>query len=500
MGDTFNVILEGLVISERHVDNGKREICIQSARKESFTVLLDASAYPETSKWFSVKKARNLIYKGVGVRVCGSYQEDNDDVIHATSLHICSVNPSKQYLARLFSFSLDDLYILFPYEIPSENLPPPFVKACAPISEDILQKVYEFSQRERSAGRGAKLWKTLEIEELSTQLFESQSENTIIQSKPKNLCIPKVSKQSLEAVRRMERLYLRPCDGDIDEYIFHPETCTYSTKRKVESDIHEAVYYGDIDPCHNLPVPHDERRLKYVDERKRPQIKCMLEILQELLDRRQNKNCPILRAADIGGGRGYFGIAVAGTFSNIHVTVVDNNDSSLQAGRSRAEAAGLDNMDFVHCDLGDSKQVEKLGQFDIVFGLHCCGGLAEAAVEVALKCMADFCVSTCCFRSNPELASLTRFAENIIRTKNEDDDDEVVSRYKRDVSSVATLSVTVGGNDQHCAIRAYNSMRLVAAEKKFHMIHSKSELQTWQETFPVEYSVQNRVLVGTIVE
>ena len=99
----------------------------------------------------------------------------------------------------------------------------------------------------------------------------------------------------------------------------------------------------------------------------------------------------------------------------MHVTVVDCNKSSLQAGKASAEAAGLvDNMEFVYCDLSDSSQVQELlkrQEFDLVLGLHCCGGLAETAVELAIQCRADFCVSTCCFRSNPELASLTRLAE-----------------------------------------------------------------------------------------
>ena len=45
----------------------------------------------------------------------------------------------------------------------------------------------------------------------------------------------------------------------------------------------------------------------------------------------------------------------------------------------------------------------------VVIGLHCCGGLSEASVELAAECnaAAGFCVCTCCFCSNPELATLT---------------------------------------------------------------------------------------------
>jgi hypothetical protein len=44
---------------------------------------------------------------------------------------------------------------------------------------------------------------------------------------------------------------------------------------------------------------------------------------------------------------------------------------------------------------------------DIVCGLHCCGGLSERALELAIHASAHFAVCTCCFCSNPELASLT---------------------------------------------------------------------------------------------
>jgi hypothetical protein len=77
---------------------------------------------------------------------------------------------------------------------------------------------------------------------------------------------------------------------------------------------------------------------------------------------------------------------------------------------------------------------------------------------------------------------------------------EEACQYKEDVSLVAALAVTVGGKGQHSAIRAYNSMRLVAAEARFNILYTDSVLRTWQEMFPVEYSVQNRVLMGTIVQ
>ena len=246
-----------------------------------------------------------------------------------------------------------------------------------------------------------------------------------------------------------------------------------------------------------------------------------------------------VRLVDVGGGRGDLSNAVAAYFAqpcvrrrfSVHVTVVDSNGPSLEAGRDRAAAAGLSPlMSFVLCDLSDKAQTAGLiasggagglsssSSFDLVFGLHCCGGLAEAAVELAVRSRARaFCVSTCCFRSYPSLASLTRNADVMIARGEEgvglgtDDDEE---EHGRDRDLVSSLAVVVGGRGQHRAIRAMNAMRLVSAEDRFSSGtkaalsttsvsssrrrdgEGSEELVTWQEAFPVRYSVQNRVMIG----
>jgi len=68
---------------------------------------------------------------------------------------------------------------------------------------------------------------------------------------------------------------------------------------------------------------------------------------------------------------------------------MDNNESSLAAGRKRSLVSNLDkHISFVLCDLSKEEKVDEVlgdvGRFDLVFGLHCCGGLAETAVELAL--------------------------------------------------------------------------------------------------------------------
>jgi len=448
------------------------------------------------------------LYPGVRLHVSGYRDEEN--ILCATSIAIASVHPSKQYLARLFSFSVDQLQILFSSDENrhqgKKSLPTGLLNACAPLSLDELQQVHQYCQEERLYGGGTTLWKSLPIEKVSTRLYQHQSTNAIVQPKPKSLKIPRVSNASLESVQRLEGWYLRrlPSDGTVENYTFDETTQSHVSSAQGHATFipqDETIHhYGNYDPCLNLPNPKDARRLKYVDQRKRPQVQWMLNLVQQWMNK-TNKEKRTIHVVDIGGGRGYFGIAVAAFFpTTMHVTVVDCNESSLQAGKTSASAAGLvDNIEFVYCDLNDSFQVKELLErqdFDLVLGLHCCGGLAEAAVELAIQCRADFCVSTCCFRSHPELASLTRLAEQIRMQSTS----EETCQYKEDVSRVAALAVTVGGKGQHSAIRAYNSMRLVAAETRFNILYTDSVLRTWQETFPVEYSVQNRVLMGTIVQ
>jgi len=130
--------------------------------------------------------------------------------------------------------------------------------------------------------------------------------------------------------------------------------------------------------------------------------------------------------ADIGGGRGDLANAVAAQFAQprvqqqiaARVAVIDNNGSSLAAEIKRALANNFDkHISCVLCDLTKEEKMDEVlgdaGRFDLVFGLHCYRGLAETAVELALRsnqysgAVVAFCVSTCCYLSNTHLVSLT---------------------------------------------------------------------------------------------
>ena len=209
----------------------------------------------------------------------------------------------------------------------------------------------------------------------------------------------------------------------------------------------------------------------------------------------------------------------------VHVLVVDVNEKSLEAGRQRAAAAGLSSYTtFSKLDVRDARAIDALLSSSsrpvaVVFGLHCCGGLAEAALEVALRARAGFVVCSCCFRSNPMLASLSRASDELAfpssssfpsfssssssssssststssAASSSPSSPSSPSQHAQDRMAVAGLAVADGYQGQHRAQRAINALRLRALEARG---RAKGELRTWQEYFPRHYSIQNRVLCG----
>ena len=159
---------------------------------------------------------------------------------------------------------------------------------------------------------------------------------------------------------------------------------------------------------------------------------------------------------------------------------------------------------------------DRVGAVALVFGLHCCGGLTEAAIELAMTARCHFCVCSCCFCSNPMLNTLSRRADEIVKsngngTGGETGENTAAERlHIEDRKIVATLaSSTTKQEGQHRAMRAINALRLAAAKAAFVEGNAGEEKTdtgtgtgtvsvTHQETFSSQFSVQNRVLVGRI--
>jgi hypothetical protein len=576
------IVLEGRVIREMPNGNMRRKLYMQDGeyqdRQTNTLVHLDAERFPQTELWMSIKHARKLICPGIVLHVEGivatnellseseEVEEDVQQILLATHIQVISVLPAAPYLARLLSFPLETLCQLFPekdiVDAPSSSvassqspitLPMPLVLALQPCSIQRCKEIFRLCNHERDSGRSATLFKNQALVQACKDIreFQGWTSTRSPHGRPARTTV-----KTWEALLRMEQLWCRETDGteeNLDENKWKPspkqttenshgQDVTPSLQDHDDSRSHERVVYGgvDVDPSLNLPDLTDERRIRYAEERKRPQIQRMLELIRRLTGfsdegiERKNESCAQdvpseLHLLDIGGGRGDLANAVTAFFAQpeiqkhvcAHVTVIDINQPSLEAGKARAEASDLQSyMSFVYCDLGEKDEVEKLlserRKVDLVFGLHCCGGLAEAAVELAVASRAAFCVSTCCFRSNQHLASLTRLSENIVLSRTDHESDQnnaslenqhdlqsILSRQKQDRERVSTLAVLAGAQGQHRAIRAYNAMRLIAVEQRFNEIHNSStscgsvSMRTWQESFPIEFSVQNRIMVGT---
>uniref|UniRef100_A0A7S2XIY5 Methyltransferase domain-containing protein n=1 Tax=Attheya septentrionalis TaxID=420275 RepID=A0A7S2XIY5_9STRA len=487
------------------------------------------------------------------------------DYILATNIIITGAVPATPYLARVLSFPLETLVELFGEETLSINLAATAVVdksdtsriiqnaalvhlTCAlrPCSVVRCQDLRQMCHEETLAGRYGTLFKKPELLQLCDDMRECQGWTRGARS------APTTSSDTWSALLRMEQQWCRETTDDNNDVVdveyngpIENEAANSSMPMADESmEHHDRVVYGgvDVDPSLNLPDPNDTRRQQYVDQRKRPQVLWMLRLIRRLLDcgdenvvkHPNNSHAAttdimtprIYHVADIGGGRGDLANAVAAYFAqphirefvHVHVTVVDINQSSLDAGRERATLANLEShMSFVLCDLANESQVSTLllnqqQSFDLVFGLHCCGGLAEAAVELALKSRASFCISTCCFRSNMNLATLSSLSDTMMMASESSGSTtsytglggvgtKRVEQHQKDRDLVSTLAIVVGGEGQDRSIRALNAMRLAAAKEKVYTMsnitnNASGKFRTWQETFPIQYSNQNRVMVG----
>jgi hypothetical protein len=568
-------ILFGRIVSNNAAGPLAREICIQDEKsnndQEGFVrVHLDGEKYPDKAVWMTNRGARMLFCPGVSLCVHGISKNPDgtgqqellvgttSTDIWATRIMIVGALPTTPYLARLLSFSFETLHSLFRDEQDdnasdinsTEALLPPLSLVCAlrPYTVKQCHDLCRMCQAEKTEGRYQTLFKKKELVQLCEKI-------RLFQGWSRDPQAPQVtSAERWAALLAMEEQWCRKTDGDEHDCAAGQEVAG-TNHHQQSSDL--IVYGGvNVDPSLNLPDTSDERRIAYVDQRKRPQVLWMLGLIRRLVgcddnvvstnfdDAAQNvatdANAPrVIHFADIGGGRGDLANAVAAFFAqphipfSAHVTVMDVNQSSLDAGRERAAAANLgSSMSFVLCDLSDEKQVAALlstQRFDLVFGLHCCGGLAETAVELALTSRASFCVSTCCFCSNEHLASLSSLADDMIASAVVAPEcaettaiTGCVEQHQSYRALVSMLAVTVGGQGQHRAMRALNAMRLVAAEKRFNALHDvvvstvlpagednaiaavapspaiNIRLRTWQESFPVEFSVQNRIMIGTV--
>ncbi|CAB9511932.1 unknown protein [Seminavis robusta] len=190
----------------------------------------------------------------------------------------------------------------------------------------------------------------------------------------------------------------------------------------VELPIINLPQNNDHNDSHHDDVPSTER-LEYLRQKKWPQIQWILQRLSHQM------GGDFRHVLDVGGGRGDLAVAIARAFPTAHVTVVDQNEPSLEAGREYARQLGLSvatssskegeeeatmgQMRF-HCanfasfveeyhhQVHQENQPENQNNnnnrpIDVVVALHACGDLSDLALQFAHRIQAKFTICPCCY-------------------------------------------------------------------------------------------------------
>lgn len=670
------------VISESKADRSmKRRLTVVLLNEEkipevsstsTMELLLDATLAPQVVKWMKIKHAFKLLAKGVEVRFrlqckkSGGAQTDKESspihLLQEIRVHQLR-EPIAQYISRLFLFSCQDLWELFPSDESSKStssgnesiaFSSTLLYAVRPLSLADCQHLQTLCHSERTEGRSVTFFKSPVVQEAVKrirQYHEEREEQHDYDTAPKVLYNKNLMR--LRPIRRwdeqaLQRIETAWCSDEAITVANDCEKASLSSTHTLDGpiEVFDTVelnnqltamakkYEKQLAKATekrmetvNLPNPCDQRRITYLDTRKQPQIEWMIRRILRLVgceyvlrlretetmgqsssstrppktlkvgnnsssnDRAVTRAIPQSKTTstafhensskqrkrtflDIGGGRGDLAVALALVLqqdceNQYHILVVDNNERSLKAGKQYAEEKGVsDIISFVLADVGELLEDDtpihsalqergfvlqpngtpKLHEclVDVVYGLHCCGGLSEAAIRYAISgrsTVPRFCVVTCCFRSNFSLSSLTKHAENLVETKrttvvdpkslrSSSNSEEVahapinkcgsaLELFRDDIQRVSFLATGSARTGQHRAIRALNAVRRVAAQDLYckEIAPSKADpskerlngtnnpsttsekprkLLVWQEHFPVQFSIQNRVLLGSL--
>ena len=239
-------------------------------------------------------------------------------------------------------------------------------------------------------------------------------------------------------------------------------------------------------------------RCDYYHRRKQPQVRWMVDKLKEMCS---SSTCTYKHILDVGGGRGDLATAIALEFPSAHVTVIDRNAHSLQAGRVYStKVLGQSNMNhiqFVQVDFLSfmlNKDEDAMVRPDVVVALHACGDLTDAVLDYARMEQIQFLICPCCY--NKKLigdagcmeVSFTSWWDNMWCAN---DDDAARKR--------ATLERLAESEVRSVSLRAatlINSMRLASFKQTLYGQEASRCLSLSLERFPSMYSLRNIVLVG----
>lgn len=219
-GDEFHLVVKELE---------QRDIYVQDGNGSVFLLVLD----PLSSPWLTLRGARKLLCPGVRLYVTGRVlaNEDESSVITsdtkdtlnkkqlmvASSLVMTAALPASPYIARLLSCPGSTLDALFPFD--GETTEPKYEDASPPISSlayvlrpcslEKCQKLYDICQTAKKVGQGQLLFKNVDILQLTEDMRVFQG-----WSRP-HRAAPTTSRQSWQAVLRMEKTWCKASDGTV---------------------------------------------------------------------------------------------------------------------------------------------------------------------------------------------------------------------------------------------------------------------------------------------
>ena len=145
----------------------------------------------------------------------------------------------------------------------------------------------------------------------------------------------------------------------------------------------------------------------FLNTKKRPQLLFMTEQIRAVLQAHPAWGTRPLHVVDIGGGKGLLSEQIARELGDaVQVSLVELQPELVEAAAARAQRSKqrVPNLKFYAGDAGELLASGVLPPADVFTGLHACGGLSDLILAHAVSSGAGFCVCTCCFMSNRQIA------------------------------------------------------------------------------------------------
>jgi len=374
MGDAFPDVLEGTIARKKVVRSWILLALKCDPDIPAYHVYVPKSIFPgkDVDLAITVLRTRLRVHIELGEPYKGFKTLDDGRCIYATRLKMLQCAPDPLAI-RLVLESLSKL----------EEIVEPNVLF---IDEELDRKGAQVAAAGVLAKEGK--WRRLAIREVSRVLQGEEKEK-----KPRTRK-PHIRQRDLRVLDHLENLALKGEQGwELLDSSF------VSTEKDVAKKNAVNLPYEGLKEALEDNEEEVAERFEYLHEKKHPQIEWIRQRVAKLAD-------GPLHVLDVGGGRGDLAVDLASSLEKCSVTVVDVNESSLEAGRAYAERLGVSSKTrFIYADFADYHRDPHAFQsgiptsppVNLVTALHACGDLSDLAVEHAKTLSCAFLVCPCCY-------------------------------------------------------------------------------------------------------